>query len=121
MFLFTVGPSSLGFEMTDCHFFVDDIDTDHEREGWETISMDGRIVGIRTSTIDEKCQAFDTLVIYCDTLQGLFGPYLTQSLELALPALEYHFHEGVREAASRYVYIRLPPFYTFSVQHTLTI
>lgn len=75
---------------------------DHfEREGWETISMDGQIIGIRTSTIDEKCQAFDTLVIYCSILGGRFGPYLTQSLELTLPALQFYFHEGVREAACR--------------------
>ncbi|KAH0825817.1 hypothetical protein J3R83DRAFT_8823 [Lanmaoa asiatica] len=77
---------------------------DHvERDGWETISMDGQIIGIRTSTIDEKCQAFDTLVIYCSILGRRFGPYLTQSLELTLPALQFYFHEGVREAACRLV------------------
>ena len=65
--------------------------------------MDGQIVGIRTSTIDEKCQAFDTLVVYCATLGGRFAPYLTQSLELSLPALKFYFHDGVREAASRCV------------------
>ncbi|KIJ63543.1 hypothetical protein HYDPIDRAFT_92367 [Hydnomerulius pinastri MD-312] len=77
----------------------DEEDENYEREGWETISMDGQLVGIRTSTIDEKCQAFDTLVIYCGKLGGRFGPYLTQSLELTLPALQFYFHEGVREAA----------------------
>ncbi|KAF9236016.1 armadillo-type protein [Melanogaster broomeanus] len=78
-------------------------DENYDREGWETISMDGQIVGIRTSTIDEKCQAFDTLVIYCSILGGRFGPYLTQSLELTLPALLFYFHEGVREAACRLI------------------
>ena len=82
---------------------VDDEEEHYERDGWETISMDGQIIGIRTSTIDEKCQAFDTLVIYCSILGGRFGPYLTQSLELTLPALQFYFHEGVREAACRYV------------------
>ncbi|KAF9218740.1 ARM repeat-containing protein [Gyrodon lividus] len=81
----------------------DDEDEKHDREGWETISMDGRIVGIRTSTIDEKCQAFDTLVIYCSILGGRFGPYITQTLELTLQALLFYFHEGVREAACRLV------------------
>ena len=66
--------------------------------------MDGQIVGIRTSTIDEKCQAFDTLVVYCATLGGRFAPYLTQSLELSLPALKFYFHDGVREAASKCVF-----------------
>lgn len=79
----------------------DEDDVGETREGWETISMDGQIVGIRTSTIDEKCQAFDTLVVYCATLGGRFAPYLAQSLELSLPALKFYFHDGVREAASR--------------------
>lgn len=83
---------------------VDEEEDHPDRDGWETISMDGHIVGIRTSTIDEKCQAFDTLVIYCSILGGRFGPYLTQSLELTLPALQFYFHEGVREAACRCVH-----------------
>src|SRR6267154_4079592 len=80
-----------------------DNDIGKTREGWETISMDGQIIGIWTSTIDEKCQAFDTLVVYCATLGGRFAPYLTQSLELSLPALKFYFHNGVREAVSRCV------------------
>ena len=86
-------------------FDSDDDETNYDREGWETISMDGQVVGIRTSTIEEKCQAFDTLVIYCNTLGARFGPYLSQSLELALPALLFYFHEGVREAACRCVHV----------------
>ncbi|EIW80155.1 ARM repeat-containing protein [Coniophora puteana RWD-64-598 SS2] len=81
----------------------DDENGYEEREGWETINMDGRIVGIRTSTIEEKCQAFETLLIYAATLDGRFAPYLTQALELALPALRFYFHEGVREAACRLI------------------
>ncbi|KAF7978256.1 hypothetical protein HWV62_1080 [Athelia sp. TMB] len=71
-----------------------------EREGWETLELDGQTVGIRTSAIEEKCQAFETLVIYCSTLQGRFAPYLSQSLELTLPSLRFYFHEGVREACA---------------------
>jgi hypothetical protein len=77
-----------------------DEDQEEDREGWETITMDGQQIGIRTSAIEEKCQAFETLVIYCSTLGARFAPYLMQALELALPALRFYFHEGVREAAS---------------------
>jgi hypothetical protein len=76
---------------------------EEEKEGWETVSVDGQQVGIRTSAIDEKCQAFETLVIHCSTLGPRFAPYLVQSLELALPALKFIFHDGVREAATMYV------------------
>ncbi|KAF8429400.1 hypothetical protein L210DRAFT_989820 [Boletus edulis BED1] len=81
----------------------DEEEDGYERDGWETISMDGQIAGIRTSTIDEKCEAFDTIVIHCSVLGGRFGPYFTQSLELTLPALQFYFHEGVREAACRFI------------------
>lgn len=65
--------------------------------------MDGQQVGIKTSTIEEKCQAFETLVIYTSTLGARFAPYLSQSLELVLPSLRFYFHEGVREACAMYV------------------
>lgn len=76
-----------------------------DREGWETIQMDGQTVGIKTSAIEEKCQAFETLVIYSSTIGARFAPYLAQSLELALPALRFYFHDGVREAAAMCVSI----------------
>ena len=65
--------------------------------------MDGQQVGIRTSAIDEKCQAFETLVIYCSTLGGRFAPYLQQSLEVVLQSLRFVLHDGVREACAMYV------------------
>jgi importin-5 len=64
--------------------------------------MDGKQIGIKTSAIEEKCQAFETMVIYCSTLGSRFAPYLSQSLELALPGLRFYFHDGVREAAALY-------------------
>jgi hypothetical protein len=67
--------------------------------------MDGQQVGIRTSAIDEKCQAFETLVIYCSTLGGRFAPYLQQSLEVVLQSLRFVLHDGVREACAMYVFL----------------
>ena len=78
----------------------DDESQMQDREGWETMSLDGQQVGIKTSVIEEKCQAFETLVIYCSTLGARFAPYLAQSLELVLPSLRFYFHEGVREACA---------------------
>jgi len=74
--------------------------TSEDREGWETIVMDGQTYGVRTSAMDEKCQAFETLVIYCSTLGPRFAPYLAQTLEVTLPCLRFYFHEGVREACA---------------------
>ena len=82
-----------------------DNDDAEEREGWETIVMDGQTCGIKTSAMEEKCQAFETLVIYCSTLGPRFAPYLSQTLEVTLPCLKFYFHEGVREACAMYVAI----------------
>ncbi|KAG6860543.1 hypothetical protein C0995_010005 [Termitomyces sp. Mi166 len=71
-----------------------------EREGWETVVMDGQTLGIRTSAIEEKCQAFETLVIYCSTLGAHFAPYLLQTLEVTFPGLAFYYHDGVREACA---------------------
>ena len=74
-----------------------------DRDGWETIVMDGQTYGVRTSAMDEKCQAFETLVIYCSTLGPRFAPYLAQTLEVTLPCLRFYLHEGVREACAMWV------------------
>ncbi|KDR69484.1 hypothetical protein GALMADRAFT_128597 [Galerina marginata CBS 339.88] len=79
---------------------VDDDDGSDEREGWETIVMDGQTYGVRTSAMDEKCQAFETLVIYCSTLGPRFAPFLAQTLEVTLPCLRFYFHDGVKEACA---------------------
>lgn len=84
----------------DVSVYTEDEEQPEDREGWETISMDGHQVGIRTSVIEEKCQAFETLIIYASTLGASFAPYLSQSLELVLPSLRFYFHDGVREACA---------------------
>jgi len=82
------------------HFSDNDDQATEEREGWETIVMDGQTYGIKTSAMEEKCQAFETLVIYCSTLGPRFASYLSQTLEVTLPCLKFYFHEGVREACA---------------------
>ncbi|TFK67557.1 hypothetical protein BDN72DRAFT_93789 [Pluteus cervinus] len=50
----------------------------------------GQVLGVRTLAAEEKCQAFEMLVIYCLTLGARFAPYLAQTLEL--PSLKFYFH-----------------------------
>ncbi|KAJ7906329.1 armadillo-type protein [Mycena leptocephala] len=84
----------------DISVYDEEEDKVEERDGWETVNMDGQTLGIRTSAIEEKCQAFETLVIYCSTLGPRFAPYLSQSFEVTLPSLRFYFHDGVREACA---------------------
>ena len=76
-------------------------------EGWEVMKLDGQRVSVRTAAIEEKNQAFETLAIHCSTLGTSFAPYLSQTLELALPALRFYFHDGVREAGTTLVSLRI--------------
>ncbi|OBZ65152.1 Importin subunit beta-3 [Grifola frondosa] len=54
----------------------DEEDRSEEKEGWQMITMDGRSIGIKTSAIEEKCQAFETLAIYASTLGSRLVPIL---------------------------------------------
>ena len=39
--------------------------------------VDRKMIGIEICTLKEKCQAFETLLIYCLTLGGKYMPYLS--------------------------------------------
>ena len=82
---------------------ADDEEEHEDRDGWESISMDGRQVGVKTSALEDKCQAFETLLIHASTLNARFGPYVQQVLDLALPGLRFYIHDGVQEACAMYV------------------
>lgn len=93
--------SSVTLSLYDFHCKrTDDEDFAEERDGWETIVLDGKTYGMRTSAMEEKCQAFETLVIYASTLGPRFAPYVDSTLSITLPCLRFYFHEGVREACA---------------------
>ncbi|OSC97013.1 ARM repeat-containing protein [Trametes coccinea BRFM310] len=87
----------------DISIYADDDEEPEDRDGWESISMDGRQVGVKTSALEDKCQAFETLLIHASTLNARFGPYVSQVLDLALPGLRFYIHEGVQEACAMLV------------------
>ena len=85
---------------------ADDEEEHEERDGGESVNLDGRHVGVKTSALEDKCQAFETLLIHASTLNARFGPYVSQVLELALPGLRFYIHEGVQEACAMCVAIQ---------------
>ncbi|KAI0761084.1 ARM repeat-containing protein [Trametes elegans] len=103
-YLPVVMPPLLRVASSKADISIYDDDEEHEdRDGWESISMDGRQVGVKTSALEDKCQAFETLLIHASTLNARFGPYVAQVLELALPGLRFYIHEGVQEACAMLV------------------
>ena len=73
-------------------------------EGWELVPLRGKVVGIKTSTLDDKHMAIELIVIYAQTLQAGFEMYVNDIMrKIALPGLGFFFHEPVRVASAKAV------------------
>lgn len=71
-------------------------------EGWELVPLKGKYIGIKTSTLDDKHTAIELIVIYAQQLEAAFEPYVINIMEnIALPSLEFFFHDPVRVAAAK--------------------
>ena len=62
--------------------------------------MDGQTLGICPSAIEDESHA---LGVYSLTLGTCFAPYLPESLEVALPSLQFCFYDGLLKARPTYV------------------
>ncbi|KAJ1980936.1 importin subunit beta-3 [Dimargaris xerosporica] len=86
-------------------FAVLDSDEDTEaqyasEDGWEFVAYNGKQIGLRTSFLEEKCTAVEMLICYARQLGAAFQPYVQQVLDIVMPLLKFHFHEGVKTAAA---------------------
>lgn len=75
-----------------------------EDEGWELVPLKGKIIGIKTSTLDDKHMAIELIVIYAQVLEASFEPYVNDIMDkIALPGLAFFFHDPVRVASAKCV------------------
>ncbi|KAI1261994.1 armadillo-type protein [Xylariaceae sp. FL1019] len=82
----------------------DDLEQIQQEDGWELVPLKGKMIGIRTSTMDDKHMAIELLVVYAQTLEGLFAPYTAEIMEkIALPGLAFFFHDPVRFISAKLV------------------
>jgi hypothetical protein len=73
-------------------------------EGWELVPLKGKIIGIKTSTLDDKHMAIELLVVYAQVLEGDFAPYVPEIMEfIVLPGLAFFFHDPVRVVSAKCV------------------
>ena len=74
------------------------------KEGWELVPLKGKVIGIRTSTLEDKHTAIELIVIYAQQLEAAFEPYVMEIMEqVALPGLAFFFHDPVRIASAKSV------------------
>jgi importin-5 len=73
-------------------------------EGWELVPLRGKVIGIKTSTLDDKHMAIELLVVYAQVLEGSFAPYVLEVMEkITLPGLAFFFHDPVRVVSAKCV------------------
>ncbi|KAI9052596.1 hypothetical protein LZ554_003939 [Drepanopeziza brunnea f. sp. 'monogermtubi'] len=73
-------------------------------DGWELVPLKGKVIGIKTSTLDDKNMAIELLVVYAQVLEGAFAPYVPEVMEkIALPGLAFFFHDPVRVNSAKCV------------------
>lgn len=75
-----------------------------QEEGWELVPLKGKVIGIKTSTLDDKHMAIELLVVYAQVLEGAFAPYVEEVMgKIALPGLAFFFHDPVRVVSAKCV------------------
>lgn len=75
-----------------------------EDEGWELVPLRGKMIGIRTSVLDDKHMAIELIVIYAQVLQAAFEPYVAEIIKrVILTGLAFFFHDPVRIASAKCV------------------
>jgi len=75
-----------------------------QEEGWELVPLKGKVIGIKTSTLENKHMAIELIVIYAQQLEEAFEPYVLEIMDkVALPGLAFFFHDPVRIASAKSV------------------
>lgn len=75
-----------------------------QEDGWELVPVKGKMIGIKTSTMDDKHMAIELLVVYAQVLEANFAPYVAEVMQkIALPGLAFFFHDPVRYMSAKLV------------------
>ncbi|OAA57017.1 importin beta-3 [Niveomyces insectorum RCEF 264] len=107
-FLSTVLPPlvALASAKADIQLLDDDEQADQlqQEDGWDLLPLKGKMIGIKTSSMDDKHMAIELLVVYAQVLEAAFAPYAGEIMkQIALPGLAFFFHDPVRFVSARLV------------------
>lgn len=82
----------------------DQIDQVEQDEGWELVPLKGKIIGIKTSALEEKNTAIELITIYAQILEAAFEPYVLETMEkISVPGLAFFFHDPVRVSSAKLI------------------
>ncbi|KAI1948004.1 importin subunit beta-3 [Ophidiomyces ophidiicola] len=76
-----------------------------EQDGkWDLLPLKDKVIGIKTSVLEDKNVAIELITIYAQVLQAAFEPYVVEPLEkIALPGLTFFFHDPVRVSCAKLI------------------
>ncbi|KAL4797281.1 armadillo-type protein [Aspergillus venezuelensis] len=82
----------------------DQIDQVEQDEGWELVPLKGKIIGIKTSALEDKNTAIELITIYAQILEAAFEPYVVETMQkIAVPGLAFFFHDPVRVSSAKLI------------------
>lgn len=75
-----------------------------QEEGWELVPLKGKVIGIKTSILEDKHMAIELIFIYAQQLEAAFEPYVLEIMQnVTLPGLAFFFHDPVRVSSAKSV------------------
>lgn len=75
-----------------------------EEDGWELVPLKGKVIGIKTQTLEDKNTAIELIAIYAQILEKDFSKYVEDIMtRIAIPGLAFFFHDPVRLSSAKLV------------------
>ncbi|KAJ5163037.1 Armadillo-like helical [Penicillium coprophilum] len=99
--LLTVAAAKADIQLLDDEDQIEQVEQD---DGWELVPLKGKIIGIKTSALEDKNTAIELITIYAQILEENFEPYVLETMEkIAVPGLAFFFHDPVRVSAAKLI------------------
>lgn len=94
---------ALASAKADIQLLENDEDIDQD-EGWELVPLKGKVIGIKTQTLEDKNTAIELITIYAQILEKEFASYVQDIMsKIALPGLAFFFHDPVRVSSAKLI------------------
>jgi importin-5 len=75
-----------------------------EDDGWELVPLKGKVIGIKTSSLEDKNTAIELITIYAQMLEASFESYVMDiANRIAFPGLAFFFHDPVRVSSAKLI------------------
>ncbi|KAK2749664.1 hypothetical protein FQN57_005886 [Myotisia sp. PD_48] len=99
--LLQVAASNADVQILDTEDNIREVEQDNN---WELVPLKDKIIGIRTTALEDKNTAIELITIYAQVLEQAFEPYVVETLnKIAIPGLAFFFHDPVRVSSAKLI------------------